>query len=224
MAPAAVSDQVYVRYQRMLPGQSWSALGSSPNRVGAGAVTVSGLTNLLGYVGILHAKVGALVSEVSGPQYFIPTDGSDSQIDLLMAAMAAQLNLLGLTSLDAEGESVAISAAVEIPPSFENVDTPCFKIFPDTEEAEALRAKNAIVPRVNVAFCQRSKTAGQKSEQFRIREIVRDEFLGKRPLAFTSALCTAETESEIMNMDALQNQMKWVSVVTFEFQGLRARR
>lgn len=221
---ASPTDTIYARWRRWLPGVAWPALPTAFSRTGTGDIVVTGLTNAEAYELDIVALVGGLPSESARPVVAIPTDGSRAEIDLIMEAVAAEVNALALQSKDTDGTAVDLAATVELPPLFDAVDTPCVKVFPDTEEGEPLRgSRNEITYRVNVAFCQRSKTAAQKQEQYRIRQTLRDHFLGRRLQALTAASCIGEAESGVLDMEHLWENFQWVSVITLEFNAPRAK-
>ena len=218
VVPDSETDVVYARYRRAVPGTGWSAISETFKRTGTGDIVITGLTNDQLYEFALHAKDADLPSYFSRPVYAIPREDGEAEIDTIMTAVAAEVNALGLTSKDTDGESVDIAATVEIPPAFDAVDTPCVKVYPDTEEGEPQRStRNEITYRVNVAFCQRSKTAAQRQEQFRIRQTLRDHFLGKRLSSLTGVMCVGEAESGVVDLDALWEHFQWVSMMTLEF-------
>jgi hypothetical protein len=214
------TDVVYARFRRFLPTATWSAESEALKRVGSGDLVVPGLTNEQGYGLTVYIRSGELTSEWLEPRYCMPTDGSAAEIDRIMDAVAGQLTALGLT--DAGGDPVV--ATKEIPPDFDEVNTSCFKVFPDDDDAEANRSQvNEVRYRVNVAFCERSKTTLQRAAEMLIRQQVRDQFLGKRLVALPEAACEKETNSGVVDLEVLWERFQWVSVLTFEFVTLRSR-
>lgn len=220
---ADAGDVIYARYRRFLTGEAWSAESESFKVTGTGMITLTGLTNEQYYEVIFYTKSGNLTSAWSLPRFAAPTDGASAVIDQIMDAVAAEIINMGLTCTKPDGTTASISAEVEIPPDFDAVNTPVVKVFPDTEEGEATHSgANEISYRVNVAFCHRSKSAAQQAEQMRVREKLRDQFLGKRLAGLTGQYCERETESGLLDLDALWERFQWVSLITFEFVSLRA--
>lgn len=220
----AATDVIYARHRRFLSSGAWSAESETFKRTGTGTITITGQTNEQYREVVVYAKAGGVTSDWSEPRYDVPTDGATAVIDRLMDAVVAEIGTMGLASETTAGVAVNVTAEVEVPPDFETVDTPVVKVFPDTEEAAADHNDlNEIRYRVNVAFCQRSKTAGQVADQYRIREKIRDQFLGKRLVGMTDHYCERETESGVLDLDALWERFHWVSVLTLEFVALRAQ-
>jgi hypothetical protein len=217
------TDWIYARHRRFLSTGAWSAESETFKRQGFGDIVITGLTNGQYSEFIIYAKAGAVCSEWSEPRCAAPTDGSSAVIDQIMDAVAAQINLMGLASKTEAGVPVAVAAEVEVPPAFEQVDTPIIKVFPDGESGEASHNElNEIRYHVNVAFCQRSKTEAQLAEQLRVREKLRDQFLGKRLVGMIDHYCEKETETGVLDLSALWERFQHVSVITFEFVALRA--
>jgi len=217
------TDVVYARHAAWSATPAWSAESETFKRTGSGEIVLTGLPNDALRMATVYVKSGGLMSAWLAPRFAIPTADTQSAIEQIMDAVAAQINALGLTSKDSAGAAVAISASVEIPPKFAAVNTPCVKVFPDTEEAEPARSRNLVSYRVNVAFCQRSKSAVQRDEQMRVREALRDQFLGKHLVSMRAAVCIGEAESGILDMEALEERFQWISNITFVFETLRAR-
>ncbi len=221
---ASPTDVIYARHRPFLSTGAWSDESESFKRTGSGNIVITGVVNEQYREYTFYAKSGNLTSDWAEPKCAAATDGDSAVIDQIMDAVAAQINLMGLTSKTEAGAPVAVAAAVQIPPLFDEVNTPGIKVFPDTETGEPSHSElNEIRYRVNVAFCQRSKTEAQQAEQLRVREKLRDQFLGKRLVGMTDHYCEKETESGVLDLDALWERFQHVSVITFEFVALRAR-
>lgn len=217
------TDKVYARSASFSFAPSWSAESEIFQRTGSGPIVMTGLPNEQFRMFTIYVKKNGLTSVALAPRFKTPTAGAQAVIEQIMDAVTDQVNALGLTSKSEAGAAVAIAAEVEIPPKFASVNTPGVKVYPDTEEAEPVRSRNQVTYRVNVAFCQRSKAVVQQEEQFRIREMLRDQFLGKRLVAMPTAVCVGESESEIVDLQKLFENFQWVSNITLEFQTLKAR-
>ena len=219
------TDVIYARYRRFLSTGAWSAESESFKVTGTGVITLTGLANEQYYEVVFCTKSGSLTSAWSEPRYGAPTAGEAAVIDQIMDAIVAEINALGLTSETEAGASVAVTAVKEIPPDFDSeVNTPVIKVFPDTEEGEASHNDlNEIRPRVNVVLCQRAKTAAQQARLLRVRERLRDQFLGKRLVGMSDQYCERETESGVLDLDSLWERFHWFSPITFEYVALRAQ-
>ena len=219
---AAAGDTIQVRYRLAPDGEP--VVNQAFQRTGTGNIVLTGLTNFTLYGVDFYAVTSGLTSLPAKERFRSPTDGSLAVIEQVMDSVRDQVNLMALASLTDAGASVAVAAEVQVPPDFQQVDTPIIKVFPDTETAEPTHnVLNEIRYRVSVAFCQRSKSAGQQSEQMLVREALRDQFLGKRLAVLPEMYCERETESGVVDLDALWERFQWVSVTTFEFVALRAQ-
>lgn len=144
-----------------------------------------------------------------------------AQINDIMDAVVTALNAADIKDANA----VTIVARKEIPPNFRDVKTAVFLVFPDGDDLQPNRSQlNEYRPRVNVAVCQEATTEAKRDNLLAVREEVLDMFVGSRLVApLNEVYCTGEASASAVDLDKLWEDFKWVSVVTFEFDVLRAR-
>ena len=194
---------------------SWTEGGS---RTGNGTVDLA-ITTLGYYWAVCEAEENGATA-VSAPVAFAVTAGTESLLEQVMDAVAAELNGLGLT----DSADASIAAAVEIPPDFDSVTTACVKIFPDTAPLDVEPGTaNRGVYRVHVALCQEATTSAQENNLMLNREKIQDRLVGSRLSGLSSAVCLGMAEPAVANLEWLWNNWRWVSLQTFEFARHRAR-
>lgn len=145
-----------------------------------------------------------------------------AEIETIMDDVAGQINALVL----ADAGSSTISAAVQVPPIFDDYSVTCVKVFPDGDDVEASHSMaNTYLPRVNVALCgQAPKDGASYRENLLLnRQLIVEEFVGNRLDSDTNIFCTGESTPSAVNLDELRERFAWISVITLEFRYLRAR-
>jgi len=207
------TNTVYV--SEMTHGAAWSTVGS---RSGDGDVVATLTPGFYLAYCLSENAVGNVTP--SEPIVCSVTTGSDSLMEQILDAVAAKVNVMGLT----DSASDAISAVVEIPPIFRTVGTAQVKVFPDGDELNATHASaNEAKFRINVALCEKDASEAQREKQLANRETILSSFVGSRLAGLTSVYCEASSSPSAIDLDWLMDHHQNISVVTLTFRKVRAR-
>ena len=151
-------------------------------------------------------------------------DQSQSTIDQIMDAIDAVIDAASLATEDADAGAQSVTAEVETPPVFDDVQTPIVKIFPDIVDVQATRSKlNEGVYRVNVVYCHHAPTAAARAKDSRIIEQIVELFVGNRLTGMFAVYCTSTDAPAVLNLEELYERSNVVAARTLVFTTLRSR-
>lgn len=151
-------------------------------------------------------------------------DQSVSTVDQILTAIDAVIDAAGLSTEDSDASSQPVTAVVETPPIFNDVQTPVVKIFPDVVDVQATRSKlNEGVYRVNVVYCHHAPTSAIQTKDSRIVEQLVELFVGNRLTGMPTVYCLSTDAPAVLNLEELYERSNVVAARTLVFTTLRSR-
>lgn len=201
-------------YTQPVGGSAWTLLTT---------ITGNGSDTVALSAGAYWAKVesSAFGSTTGQIVLFRATDGTKSELELCLDAVAAVLNAQAYA--DSDGD--AVPASVSIPPRVESAADAELLVFPDGDETDPAPAgANLAVYRVNVVWSELDGGAAQHTRALKVRESIKDLLVGSRLPTLTTLYCRAESSATSVDMAALMRDVPgFVSGITLEFTKYRAR-
>ncbi len=215
------TDQVSRIKYKLRGAASWTTHGTTVT--GDGVISdLTGLTQTSTYQFL--AQPFDSDTGLEGPPSKVITQrmaaSGEALLDQILDSVNEQLNNLSLTDVD----SSTITATVAIPPAWEDVTTAAILVFPDGPETEPARSQvNLETYRINVGLCEHKEGAPNKANLLTNRQAIVRAFVGSRLDSINNVYCQGESSTSAVDLDALYERYKWISVITLEFVVLTAR-